>query len=189
MDNQTQTPSDPNNTLSPSDLVSLYSQQWEQIRHLDSIDFRMMALLPIVVGVLTLGIRFLDGTNPEISKSLLLVVAVIIIGISFAGCYATFRNWLCYMRRFSILNALEREMGMVESHIIKESIQFSFPKGYKGFNKMFMKSARFPLTILYSSLGGCSVILYNGEIACIILIKAFFIALSIYGYSNFTVVS
>jgi len=171
-------------SLSSSDLVSLYSQQWEQIRHLDSLDFRMMALLPIVVGILTLGIGLLDSPNTESSKSVLLVAAIIVGGISFAGCYTTFRNWLCYMRRFAILNELEREIGMVKRHIIKESLQFTFPKDYLGFNLALVKSIRFPLTIFYSALGGCSVILFTGDIACKSIVIGFLLASSIFAYCN-----
>jgi len=171
-------------SLSSSDLVSLYSQQWEQIRHLDQLDFRMMTLLPIVVGILALGIRLIDSSNPEISKSVLLVVAIIVGGISFAGCYTTFRNWLCYMRRLAILNALEREMGMVEHHIIEESRQFTFPKGYLGFNWKLVKSIRFPLTVFYSILGGCSVITFTGDIACKSIVISLLLALFIFAYCN-----
>ena len=171
-------------SLSSSDLVSLYSQQWEQIRHLDQLDFRMMTLLPIVVGILALGIRLIDSSNPEISKSVLLVVAIIVGGISFAGCYTTFRNWLCYMRRFAILNALEREMGMVEHHIIEESRQFTFPKGHLGFNRALVKSIRFPLSVFYSILGGCSVIMFTGDIACKSIVISLLLALFIFAYCN-----
>jgi len=170
--------------LSSSDLVSLYSQQWEQIRHLDQFDLRIMTLLPIVVGILALGTRLIDSSNPEISKSMLLVVVIIVGGISFAGCYTTFRNWLCYMRRFAILNALEREMGMVEHHIIKKSLQFTFPKDYRGFNWTVVKSIRFPLTIFYSILGGCSVIMFTGNIAYKSIIIGLLLALFIFAYCN-----
>lgn len=186
MTNQNNKPtSDPMNPgLSYSDLVSLYSQQWEQIRHLDSLDFRVMTLLPVVVGILTLGTNLLDNSNQEISKSVFLVVAIIVGFISFAGCYTTFRNWLCYMRRFAILNNLEREMGMVTRNIIKESCQFTFSEGYLNFNWKFVQSIRFPLTVFYSILGGCSYIIYVRNITCISIVIGMDLALIIFFYCN-----
>lgn len=51
--------------LSASDLVSLYSEQWEHIRHLDTLDVRMLSVLPIVVAVLTVGGQYLtNGKTP-----------------------------------------------------------------------------------------------------------------------------
>jgi len=171
-------------SLSHGDLVSLYSQQWEQVRHLDSLDFRMMALLPIVVGVLTVGIQLIHNTNTQIPKNVLLIVTLLVVGISFAGCYTTFRNWLCYMRRFAILNAIEREMGMLESKIIEQRRQFVPPQGYKAFNWALMKSIRFPLTIFYSILGGCGIILFTGKLAPTSIGIGSLVALFIFAYCN-----
>ncbi|KAF5427018.1 MAG: hypothetical protein C5S46_01550 [Candidatus Methanomarinus sp.] len=170
--------------LSHSDLVSLYSQQWEQIRHLDSLDFRMMALLPIVVGFLTVSVQFIGSSNAKIPENILLVVAVLVIGISFAGCYTTFRNWLCYMRRFAILTALEREMGMVERKIIEESHQFNPSKGYKAFNWKLVQSIRFPLTVFYYILGGCGIVLFTGNISCVSIVVGLVVSLFIFFYCN-----
>jgi hypothetical protein len=170
--------------LSHSDLVSLYSQQWEQIRHLDSLDFRMIALLPIVVGFLTVSVQLIGSSNAKIPENILFVVAVLVIGISFAGCYTTFRNWLCYMRRFAILTTLEREMGMVERKIIEESRQFNPPKGYKTFNWKLVQSIRFPLTVFYSILGGCGIVLFTGNISYVSIVVGSVVSLFIFLYCN-----
>ena len=171
-------------SLSHTDLVSLYSQQWEQIRHLDSLDFRMMALLPIVVGVLTVGIQLIGNTNAQIPKNVLLIVTVLVVGISFAGCYTTFRNWLCYMRRFAILNALEGRMGMLKLKIIVSSRQFVPPKGFCAFNLAMIKSIRFPLATFYSILGGCGVILFTENVAWASIGIGLLVAFIIFGCCN-----
>ena len=144
----------------------------------------MTALLPIVVGFLTVSIQLISSSNAKIPENILLVIAVLVIGISFAGCYTTFRNWLCYMRRFTILTALEREMGMVEQKIIEESRQFNPPKGYKAFNWKLVQSIRFPLTVFYSILGGCGIVLFTGNISYVSIAVGSVVSLFIFLYCN-----
>ena len=173
----------PNEKLNEESLISLYQEQWVQIRHLDSLDFRNMTLLPIVVSVLTVGTGYLSKSNPQV-PSYVLTFALVVIGLSFSGCYTTFRNWLCYMRRFSILTSLEKQMHMVENGIILKSIQFKPPNNYWEFSWSLVKSIRFPLTVFYAVLGGCGVLIFNKNTDPYFTLLSIIIIFIIFSYCN-----
>jgi hypothetical protein len=176
--------SNANSSLEIRDLLTLYTEQWNQIRHLDDLDFRMMALLPIIVGVLTVGVKIVESSDTRIPQYVLFVIAVLVIGISSAGCYTTFRNWLCYMRRLAILNSLEREMGLLELKIIEQSRQFNVPTDYISFTKRLVLSIRFPLTLFYSLIGGCGLILYYQIVDTRGVLAALALSACIFLYAN-----
>lgn len=175
---------DNNDPQEAKDFMPVYSEQWEQIRHLDDLDFRMMALLPIIVGVLTVGVKLIGTTDAHIPQDILFIITFLVIGISFVGCYTTFRNWLCYMRRLAILNAVERHIGMVQLGIINEARQFKVPTDYLSFTKRLVLSIRFPLTLFYSLLGGCGLILYYQVVDLRGTLAGLVLSLAIFSYAN-----
>ena len=179
--------------LSSEDLISLYKEQWKQIRHLDLLDIRLLTLLPIVTAIITIAIKIIsskitqnteDGFLPSILSSLFFSCSVIILGISITGCYTTLRNWLCYMRRFSILTALEKELKLVEKNIVGKSMQFNPPSNLKAFLWKFIQSIRFPLALFYSCMGGLVYFIYIGEVSwfpiiCFVIISLGILAICI----------
>jgi len=173
----------PNIQLTTEHLLTLYQEQWVQIRHLDTLDFRTMTILPIVVSVLMVGTGYLENTN-KIPDYVPVFAAVLFVGLSLCGCYTTFRNWLCYMRRFSILTAIESRLHMVESRIIIKSIQFTPPQNYLEYNWYLIKSIRFPLVVFYAALGGCGMMIYNTDTLWRFITYPVLVAILIFAYCN-----
>jgi hypothetical protein len=145
--------------LENKELLTLYQEQWTQIRHLDNLDFRTLTILPIVIGILTVGIGFIKTSQNNVPNFVYIISAIIFIGISLMGCYSTFRNWLCYMRRMSIISALENALDLVSNKIIMKSVQFNPPKTFWKFHISLIKSIRFPLLLFYAVIGGIGVYL------------------------------
>ncbi len=178
--------------LEKKELISLYSEQWKQIRHLDNLDMRIMTLVPIVVAIVTLAVNIVAGDLSRAStdtqyitgvvKSLFFISAIIVLGVSFIGCYTTLRNWICYMRRMNILTALEKQIGMVELNIIEKNIQFTPPQDFLKFMQYFRQSIRFPLSILYALLGGISIIIFQKAVSFASFFWMLVVAITIFSY-------
>jgi hypothetical protein len=175
-------------SLDKNILMPLYQEQWVQIRHLDSLDFRTMAVLPIVASVLAIGAGYIGKASDTVPGHIGVFAFIVVLGISFSGCYTTFRNWLCYMRRLTILTEIERQLHLVDSGIIRGSLQFRPPKTLRAFSWSLVKSIRFPLTAFYAALGGTSlmilkVVAYNNSTWCFPLCSLLF-GLAIFLYCH-----
>jgi hypothetical protein len=164
--------------------LALFQEQWTQIRHLDGLDYRTMSVLPIAVSVLAASLGIMARTNEAIPEAVLLLVCLAIVGLSFSGCYTTCRNWLCYMRRLSILSKIEDKLELLGDGVIGRSLQFKAPTSFCGFHRFFFKSIRFPLTVFYCLLAGTGPILFEMQVTICSLCSGATLAIAVFTYCD-----
>ena len=138
---------EPSNPPDINALTAFYSQQWDDIYHQDSLDWRIMTVLLTAVGafstIITFAYRNLEF--PLISIPFSLILGLVAVTLAFYGVWMTLRSWVNL--QFRIANIRNAERAMRIEHLVNERTQI--PRTGRRFVSRFARSRRAPLLLVY----------------------------------------
>lgn len=130
-------------------LTAFYRQQWDDIYHQDSLDWRIMTVLLTAIGAFSTIITFAQQNIQfqSISIPFSVMLGLVAVTLAFYGVWMTLRSWTNL--QFKIANIRNAERAMCIEHLVTEHTHITGTK--REFLVRLARSRRAALLLVYTS--------------------------------------
>jgi|GEM_PF-3399043 len=122
-------------------LYKLYEKKFDQIYHLNDLDWRYMTTIGTLIAALNVMLT-IEGVPPKFIWGLLLV-------LSFAGLMSILVNFRNMQLRLIIISNIEKKLGLYKDDIIPPTMEYTKPKNWTGFLTKIVTSIRLGILAIY----------------------------------------
>lgn len=151
-------------------LITLHGQMLNRINFLQSQKLSLIAIIPSLLIIVSFGYTYLASIQQELPYSVKIIAMIIVCFMSFGASIHNFNSMFVEKKEVIILEYFRLDIDYFSEHREKyPGLYGASLQPRKKEQYLFYKRSRTYLSVLYSLIGGFSVIPLILEMKCMIL--------------------